>query len=72
MVWRSGRFEEETWETEASMRHQYPHLFETAGKNFGDEILFMEGRVVDPSPESVQYRVPVWYSGSALPDTRRV
>ena len=39
VVWRSGRFEEESWETEESMRRQYPYLFETDGKNFGDEIL---------------------------------
>ena len=39
VVWRSGRFEEETWETEDSMRQQYPQLFEIASKNFRDKIL---------------------------------
>ena len=38
VVWRSDRFEEETWETEDHMKHRYPSLFETAGMNFEDEI----------------------------------
>ena len=27
VLWRSHTIEEATWETEAQMRHQYPHLF---------------------------------------------
>ena len=38
VVWRSDRFEEESWETEDFMRQRYPSLFETSGKNFEDEI----------------------------------
>ena len=37
------------------MRQQYPQLFEASGENFEDEILFMEGRAVDPGPESARY-----------------
>ncbi|XP_074288558.1 uncharacterized protein LOC141613713 [Silene latifolia] len=28
VLWRSQKFEQETWETEASMREKHPHLFE--------------------------------------------
>ena len=28
VLWRSDAIEEMTWETEASMRHHYPYLFE--------------------------------------------
>ena len=34
--------EEATWESEATMRTQYPHLF-YSGMNFEDEILFRGG-----------------------------
>ena len=32
VVWRSDRVEEETWETEESMRRHHPHLFVSLGK----------------------------------------
>jgi hypothetical protein len=35
ILWRSSRFEEETWETEDRMRREHPQLFEARG--FGDE-----------------------------------
>ena len=28
VLWRCNKFEEETWETEASMQAKHPHLFE--------------------------------------------
>ncbi|XP_074314158.1 uncharacterized protein LOC141649366 [Silene latifolia] len=28
VLWRSQKFEQETWKTEASMRERHPHLFE--------------------------------------------
>ena len=37
--------EEATWELEATMRAQYPQLFDSC-MNFKDEILFKGGRVV--------------------------
>ena len=39
--------EEATWEPEATMRAQYPQLFESC-INFDDEILLNGGRVVTP------------------------
>ena len=43
--WQHHGREEATWEPEATMRAQYPQLFES-GMNFEDEILFKGGRVV--------------------------
>ena len=45
--WQHHGREEATWELEATMRTQYPQLFDS-GMNFEDEILFKGGRVVIP------------------------
>ena len=45
VLWQHHGREEATWEPEATMRAQYPQLFES-GMNFEDEILFNGGRVV--------------------------
>ena len=47
VLWQHHNREEDTWEPEATMRAQYPQLFES-GMNFEDEILFKGGRVVTP------------------------
>ena len=47
VLWQHRGREEATWEPEATMRAQYPQLFES-GMNFEDEILFKGGRVVTP------------------------
>ena len=47
VLWQHHGREEATWEPEATMRAQYPQLFES-GMNFEDEILFKGGRVVTP------------------------
>ena len=47
VLWQHHGTEEATWEPEATMRAQYPQLFES-GMNFEDEILFKGGRVVTP------------------------
>ena len=38
VLWKHHSIEEATWESEATMRIQYPHLF-YSGMNFEDEIL---------------------------------
>ena len=38
VLWRNHLVEEATWEREAQMRSQYPHLFHDTGTNFVDEI----------------------------------
>ena len=45
--WQHHGREEATWEPEATMRAQYPQLFDS-GMNFEDEILFKGVRVVTP------------------------
>ena len=47
VLWQHHGREEATWEPEATMRAQYPQLFES-GMNFEDEILLKGGRVVTP------------------------
>ena len=47
VLWQHHGREEATWEPEATMRAQYPQLFEL-GMNFEDEILLKGGRVVTP------------------------
>ena len=47
VLWQHHGREEATWESKATMRAQYPQLFES-GMNFEDEILFKGGRVVTP------------------------
>ena len=47
VLWQHHGKEEATWEPEATMKAQYPQLFESC-MNFEDEILFKEGRVVTP------------------------
>ena len=47
VLWQHHGREEATWEPKATMRAQYPQLFES-GMNFEEEILFKEGRVVTP------------------------
>ena len=48
VLWKHHGTEEATWEPEATMRAQYPQLFES-GMNFKDEIIFKGGgRVVTP------------------------
>ena len=47
VLWQHHGREEATWEPEATMRAQYPQLFES-GMNFEDEIRFKRGRVVTP------------------------
>ena len=50
VLWQHHGGEEATWEPEATMRAQYPQLFES-GMNFEDEILFKGeggGGVVTP------------------------
>ena len=47
VLWQHHGREEATWEPEATMRAQYPQLFES-GMNFEDEILFKRGRDVTP------------------------
>ena len=47
VLWQHHGREEATWEPEATMRAQYPQLFES-GMNFEDEIHFKGGRVVTP------------------------
>ena len=42
VLWQHHGREEATWEPEATMRAQYPQLFES-GMNFEDEILFKGG-----------------------------
>ena len=48
VFWQHHGREEATWEPEATMRAQYPQLFES-GMNLEDEILFKGGRVVTPT-----------------------
>ena len=45
VLWQHHGREEATWELEATMRAQYPQLFDS-GMNFEDKILFKGGRVV--------------------------
>ena len=47
VFWQHHDREKSTWEPEATMRAQYPQLFES-GMNFENEILFKGGRVVTP------------------------
>ena len=47
VLWQHHGKEEATWEPEATMKAQYPQLFESS-MNFEDEILFKGGRVVTP------------------------
>ena len=47
VLWQHHGTEEATWEPEATMRAQYPQLFDL-GMNFEDEIPFKGGRVVIP------------------------
>ena len=47
VLWQHHGREEATWEPEATMRAQYPQLFESS-MNFEDKILFKGGRVVIP------------------------
>ena len=42
VLWQHHGREEVTWEPEATMRAQYPQLFES-GMNFEDEILYKGG-----------------------------
>ena len=42
VLWQHYGKEEATWEPEATMRAQYPQLFES-GMNFEDEIFFKGG-----------------------------
>ena len=42
VLWQHHGREEATWEPEATMRAQYPQLFDL-GMNFDDEILFKGG-----------------------------
>ena len=44
VLWQHHDREEATWEPEATMRAQYPQLFES-GMNFEDEILLMGGEL---------------------------
>ena len=45
VLWQHHGREEATWEPEATMKAQYPQLFES-GMNFEDKILFKGGRIV--------------------------
>ena len=47
VLWKHHDREEATWEPEATLRAQYPQLFES-GMNFENEILLKGGRVVTP------------------------
>ena len=47
VLWQYHDREEAIWEPEATMRAQYPQLFES-GMNFEDEIIFKGRRVVTP------------------------
>ena len=44
VLWQHHGMEEATWEPEATMRAQYPQLFDS-GMNFDDEILLREGEL---------------------------
>ena len=44
VLWQHHGREEATWEPEATMRVQYPQLFES-GMNFEDEILLRGGEL---------------------------
>ena len=44
VLWQHHDREEATWELEATMRAQYPQLFDS-GMNFEDEILLREGEL---------------------------
>ena len=58
VLWHHHGREEGTWESKATMRAQYPQLYES-GMNFEDEILLKGGRVVTPQiiPLTVLYHV---------------
>ena len=47
VLWQHLGREKATWEPEATMRAQYPQLFES-GMNFEDEFLLKGGRVITP------------------------
>ena len=47
VLWQHHGREEATWELEATMKAQYPQLFESS-MNFEDEIILKGGRVVTP------------------------
>ena len=47
VLWQHHGIIEATWEPEATMRAQYPQLFES-DMNFEDETLLKGGRVVTP------------------------
>ena len=47
VLWQHHDRKEATWEPEATMKAQYPQLFDTI-KNFEDEIFFKGERVVTP------------------------
>ena len=47
VLWQHRGREQATWEPKATMRAQYPQLFES-GMNFEDEILLRGGRVLTP------------------------
>ena len=44
VLWQHHGGEEATWESKATMRAQYPQLFDS-GMNFEDEILLREGEL---------------------------
>ena len=46
VLWQHHGMEEATWESESTMRVQYPQLFSSG--NFEDEIYFKVGRIVTP------------------------
>ena len=47
VLWQHHGREEATWKLEATMKAQYPQLFDSS-MNFEDEILLKGGRVVTP------------------------
>ena len=44
VLWQHHGMEEATWEPEATMRAQYPQLFDL-GMNFEDKIILREGEL---------------------------
>ena len=58
VLWQHHGREEATWEPKATMRAQYPQLF-NSGMNFEDEILFRGGGGGGESYNSPNYTITV-------------
>ena len=47
VLWQHHGKEDATWDPEATMKVQYPQLFDTS-KNFEEKFFFLRGRIVTP------------------------